>query len=615
MVARVESHSWARAYSVQDIASVLDEDHQGADELKMGHIAKCGFHTSVPGARAILPLADPLDHNAAMKRPDHAKWTEAVNKQFKSLRENETWKYVPAPTLQSGKKVIGCKWVFKIKYAADGAVDKYKARLVAKGFAQEHGRDYWDTFAPVLHYKTLRVLLAIVASLDYELKQMDVPTAFLNAKIDEDVYMRPPQGLEGVPAGHVCKLLKTLYGVKQAPRMWNIELSNFVINLGYMRCESDPCIYVKRSSTGRMIIVPVFVDDIFPACHKEDLAEMYRDMDKLMVRYKIETLDDANVVLGMRITRNRAQRTLKLDQEQYILRMIDTFKMNNCTTVMSPSLRKDSELVTSATDNEYLGTQGEEVDPNTVDERSVIGSIENYGTLVGGLQYAALSTRPDIAHAASFLSQNLAKPATVHWVAAKRVLQYLKGTSSRGLTYGGGTEDVHLGPAYCEAEWKPKSVKPVLGPAYCDASWGSKVDGRSTSGYIVKINDGPVSWSSKKQPTQALSTAEAEYMAVGAVTQEVIWMRNLLDEMGFPQKNATVVHCDNEPAIRIASDDVHHARTKHINIRHHFVRDHISDGVVALKWVRSALQQADILTKALGPKQFAKNARDLLGDQ
>jgi hypothetical protein len=536
-------------------------------------------------------LEDPKNYGEAMASPEAPKWMGAMDKESKSLAEHDTW--VPC-MLPVGKKAIGCRWVFKRKIDANGNVKVYKARLVAQGFTQIAAVDYTDTYAPVMHYKTLRLVLAIVAQKDYEFKQMDVPTAFLNATCKEELYMRLPPGMEkNHPPGTVCRLLRTLYGIKQAPREWNLELNSAIKALGYTRLTSDTCVYVKDSKTGNKIILPIFVDDMFPACHKDDLAEMIEDMGKLMVKYGIPTIDDADVVLGMRVTRDRMNRIIHLDQTVYTERLLAEYNMTECTIADTPAPTRSSNTKSAATMQQHIAYDTD------MGYRTKDGQYPHYGNLVGSLMYASLSTRPDIAHATSMLSRALKDPKMEDWVAAKRVLRYLRGTTSLGLTFGydGLTDDIVLGSNFCDADWA-----------------GDLGDRRSMSGYVMKVAGAPIAWCSKKQPCVSRSSAESEYMAAGAAVCEIIWLRTLLRELGFEQKAATVLLCDNQPAIAIASNDVHHNRTKHIDIQHHFIREVIDRGQVTMKWVSSKDNEADILTKPLSGRIFLNIRTLLLGE-
>ena len=531
-------------------------------------------------AATMKPLRDPLTWNECMQREDAAEWKDSAQREFDSLQKHGVWKVIPgAPP---GRPVIGCKMVFKIKLDANGDILKYKCRVVAKGFAQREGIDYNETFAPVLHYKTLRLLLSLVASLDYEMLQGDVPTAFLNAVCEEEVYMHLPDALKHeYPPGSVCRLLKTLYGIKQAPRAWNQDLNTAILALGYNRCIKDSCVYTKMSRSGKMMILPIFVDDVFPMCAKEDLPEMQIHINELMRKYEIPSFDNAEMVLGMRITRDRSKRTLILDQELYISQLLIEYGMDNCKFSKTPA-----SLTRGKKEESQRAAIFQERDDPTIDEPESINGYPKYGSLVGALMYAAISTRPDIAHSVSFRARHLLHPTHFDWIAAKRILHYLAGTAALGIKYGG---DMNCTTA-------------VLNGAFCDANWGGEAgtDRKSTSGYAIKMNGGVISWGSKKQGCVAQSSAEAEYYAAATCTTEVLWARQLLGELGFPQTTPTIIRCDNQPCVNMTDNDVHHDRTKHIDIKHHFIRDHVQKGDVKLLYIPTERQQADVFTKALG---------------
>jgi hypothetical protein len=528
--------------------------------------------------------SDPLSYKEAMQRSDQPMWQQSVDKELASLKSHGTYEFVQ----QTGRmNVIGCRWVFKRKFKSDGSVERYKARLVAKGYRQREGIDYAETYAPVLHYKSLRVLLSIIASLDYEMKQMDVPTAFLNADLTEDVYMEVPEGLvDAPPKGTVCHLLKSLYGIKQAPRAWNLEINGFLMSIGYSRMVSDTCMYVKRSRTGRMIIVPLFVDDIFPACHKLDLAEMLADMKLVMTKYDIPVLDEADMVLGMRIRRDRANRTVHLDQQLYIEKICGSHGLLDGKIALTPEAQNvEQKALKLDLEREEAMRAGKSVKPEEC------ADVQLYGQMVGQLLYCALSSRPDIAHACSVLARTLGRLLARHAQQARRCFRYLSHTRTVALKFGGG----------------PVSDSVILGTSYSDSDWGGDpLDRKSTTGYIVKINNDTCVWQSKKQATVALSTAEAEYMAMSAATTEIVWVRSLLKELGFEQTTPSLLLCDNKPATNIAMNDAHHGRTKHIDLRHHFLRQHILDGDLKVAWIATEYQQADILTKALSVEIFSR---------
>jgi hypothetical protein len=507
---------------------------------------------------------DPITVDEAFSGPEADAWRQAVKEELGSLNENSTWE--PA-TLPAGFKVVGCKWVFKRKRDENGNVVRYKARLVCKGYTQRQGWDYNETFAPVLHHKTLRILLALVAKEDYELKHMDVKTAFLNATMKEEVYIQLPPGCPD--AGTICRLKKTLYGLKQAPREWNEDFNNTITSMGYNRCISDPCVYIKTTKTGKSIIMGLFVDDIVPAFHKLDESEYEADKKILMNHYTISDLGDMKLILGMRVTRNRQKRVLTLDHEAKIEQLLRQYQMEQCLPVNTPE--EPGTEVSSALehDNEIVNVP--------------------YRELVGALNYLAVSTRPDICHAVSVLCRYFSCPTQELWTAAKRVLRYLRGSAKLGLTFDGGISGIGL----------------EMTPCYSDSNWANdKYDRKSTSGWLIKFAGCTVNWSSKRQSTVALSTAEAEYMAMSEAVQEIMWTRQMLSELKLVPKAPTVLYCDNQAAIANAVNGKFHGRMKHVDIKLHFVRQAVQNSMVKMEWIPTMEQEADIFTKGLGGPQF-----------
>ena len=509
---------------------------------------------------------EPTDVDEAFSGPEADAWRQAVSEELSSLKENNTWEYASIP---AGFKIVGCKWVFKRKRDEEGNVVRYKARLVCKGFTQRQGWDYNETFAPVLHYKTLRILLALVAKEDYELKHMDVKTAFLNATMKEEVYIQLPPGCPD--AGAICRLKKTLYGLKQAPREWNEEFNTTITSIGYKRCISDPCVYIKISKTGKSIIIGLFVDDIASSFHKTDESEYEADKKQLMNHYTISDLGDMKHLLGMRVSRNRQKHLLTIDHEAKIEQLLKQYHMDKCLPVSTPEAPGAELSGTVSHDNEATNVP--------------------YRELVGALNYLAVSTRPDISHAVSILCRYFSCPNQELWTAAKRVLRYLRGSAKLGLTFNGSMPGIGL----------------ELTPCYSDSNWANdKYDRKSTSGWVIKFAGCTVNWSSKKQSTVALSTAEAEYMAMSDAVQEIMWTRHMLSELKLEMKQPTILYCDNQAAISNAVDGKFHGRMKHIDIKLHFVREAVKNSVVNIKWISTMEQEADIFTKGLGGSQFNK---------
>jgi hypothetical protein len=538
-------------------------------------------------------------------------WMRPVHDELESLVKHGTM--VPSE-LPIGRKAIDTRLLLGEKMDSAGEVARRKSRVVVRGFAQREGVDYNATFAPVLAYSSIRLHFAIVCMLDYELDAMDVKTAFLNAVLEEEVYITMPRGIQWdgkkfVVTGdftpkknpQVFRLIKSLYGIKQAPHDWNEEINRSILSLGYTRCASDSCMYVKRSRTGKSILLPLFVDDMFPAYHRDDRTEWEADKKALMAKYDMKDLGEAKLILGMRITRDRAARTLKADQEAYINRLLESCDMQDCIAVESP---EDNGVKHSAigrpdsSSSSKVDSAHEEAEARNIDVGSLLKL--RYGSVVGSLLYAALSTRPDISHAVSTLAQFVSAPLPQHWEAAMRVLRYLKGTSDLGLIYRG----------------RPSANRgaPILGPCYSDSNWGGDPDDRkSRTGVVCKINGCAVSWKSQKQTVVALSSAEAEYMAAGEAVKEILWLRQLLMELGFAESTSTSLLVDNEAAISIANKDVFHNRTKHIDMRHHFIRAHVQSNAVAIEWVSTHEQEADLFTKALGKHPFLHLRERIMG--
>lgn len=546
---------------------------------------------------ATVQVADPLHYKDSLTHPNREGWKKAYAVELGAMVKMGVWEYCLLPR---GCFAIGCRWVSRTKYDEKGNISRLKARIVVKGYNQREGIDFDQTFAPVLKYTTLRVLLSIIATLDYEFLQFDVPTAFLNADLQEEVYMDVPEGVEGrdqLPPGTVCRLKKALYGLKQSPREWNKDLDRTILSLGWTRCITDSCLYVKVSATKKSMFLPVFVDDGFPACHATDMDEMMIDIKSIMTKYHIENIGKASLVLGMRVTRNRANRTLTLDHQLSIVRLGETHQMSaGAKALLTPMIGTAIGDLIGVTTPSSAPVDETESD---AEASSASSDFPHYRSLVGALNYIAASVRPDISFCVSTLSSSLINPQASHWRAARRCLQYLLGTAEIGLSYGRNctvdmTNDVTLGPSYCDASWA-----------------GDARHRRSQLAYVMQVNGGTVSWASQKQATVARSSCESEYVAMSNATCEILWLRSLLKEMGYEQLDATTLYCDNQPAIDLANDTGINNRTKHIDIAHHFMRQHIEERRLFVAHMPTDRQLADMLTKSLGAHKHVYN-RDLI---
>jgi hypothetical protein len=528
------------------------------------------FHSALIGALiAVAQVADisidPLNYKQAIKRPDGHKWQQAVEKELDSMEKNKVWKLVDLPANAS---VIKCRWVFKTKLDESNKPVRFKARLVAKGFSQTHGINYDETYAPVAKYKSLKLLMALVNQLDLEFKQIDFETAFLNAPLDYKIYMELPEGMPMHSKGKVLLLLKAIYGLKRSPRLWNQELHNLLIELGYLPITADKCIYTKRIND-RVIILSLYVDDTAIAYSKQDEAIWERDKSLISKRFPISDLGNCEWLLGMEIQRDRTNHKLILSQRAYVERVLKQFNMLECKTTNTPMAHQgklDAEPI-DGTPVKPLDSHGKKL----------------YQSIVGSLLYAACLTRMDLCYATSRLARFCSNPAEHHLQAARHTLRYLSGTRDLGLTF-------NYSPA------RKLKLDPIV---YPDASWISEIDsGKSYSGVMTMLNGNPIHWWSKAQSLVALSSTEAEYVALGEASKDAVWLREWINGVlgvYIPIK----LRCDNQAAIKIVQNETDSARTRHYTARHHFVRDLIKHNQLSVDWTSTDTQAADLLTKSL----------------
>ena len=392
-------------------------------------------------------IPEPGTYEEAVSSPQAELWIAAMDEELASLMKHGTWDVVDTP---AGVKVLGVKWVFKIKRDDKGNIERFKARLVAKGYEQVAGRDFDQVFAPVSKFSTLRVLLAVVAARDLELHQLDIKTAFLQGDLEEEVYIQQPPGYP-LGAGKVCLLSKALYGLRQAPRAWHKKLDSALVQMGYKASTGDPSLYFDGET-----YLLIYVDDILIA--SASMAAVSRLKEQLAAAFEVKDLGEAHTYLGISITRDRKMRTLTMNQERMILGLLEEFGLKDCKGRNVPLT---AGLVMCKGDGTLL--------PEREKGR--------YMRLVGCMNFLNTCTRVDIAYAMSSLSRYMSCPTTVHWAAAIGVLKYLAGTSQVGLGFGG---------------------KELKYEAYCDANYAADPDTRkSTTGFVFMLGGGAVSWCSK----------------------------------------------------------------------------------------------------------------------
>ncbi|KAH9741041.1 retrovirus-related pol polyprotein from transposon RE2 [Citrus sinensis] len=535
----IQVHQPVQTSSVQNIHSMTTRSKAGVFKPK-----------------TYLTVAQELEPSSVKAALADSKWQQAMHEEFDALQKNQTWVLIPPET---AGKIVGNKWVFRIKYNPDGSISKYKARLVAKGFHQTQGVDFFETFSPVVKPCTIRIILSLVVMNHWTIRQLDVNNAFLNGILIEDVFMHQPEGFvhPQFPA-HICKLTKALYGLKQAPRAWYDRLKASLIQWGFVTSKSDTSLFVHHVA-GEIIVALIYVDDILITGSNSLLVE--KVIHQLGAEFALKDLGEFNYFLGLDVTPNVDG--LHLSQTKYIGDLLKKAQMVNCKGCSTP-MSSTEKLVK--------------------DKGEVFENPSLYRSLVGSLQYVTL-TRPEIAFTVNKLSQYLSNPSVLHWQACKRVLRYLQYTADHGLQfYSSGSLSL---------------------TAFSDADWGSDLDDRkSVGGYCVYLGNNLVLWSSKKQHIVSRSTAESEYRALALTTAEVLWITYLFKELKVSLLRSPVLYCDNKSAEALASNPKYHSKTKHIELDLHFIREHVSRKELQINHVPSCDQVADILTKPLAFDQF-----------
>ncbi|KAM1270153.1 hypothetical protein ACFX2G_002244 [Malus domestica] len=495
---------------------------------------------------------EPTSYDQARHDPH---WVAAMNNELRALEENQTWSMVPLP---ADHRAIGCKWVFKIKYHSDGTIERYKARLVAKGFTQREGIDYKETFAPVAKLITVRCLLTVAAVRHWPLHQMDVQNAFLHGELHEEVYMLPPPSYRRQGERVVCRLKKSLYGLKQASRSWFQKFSSAIHDIGFIQSRADYSLFTKVYGSS-ITIVLLYVDDMVITGNNDGAIN---DLKQILSRcFRIKDLGPLKYFLGVEVARSKAG--IAISQRKYTLDILEEAGLLGAKPSKVPM---EPDLVLLPTGSDLLK------DPT------------QYRRMVGKLIYLTI-TRPEITYAVNTLSQFMQEPRRHHLDAAHRLLRYLKNAPGQGLLFSSQSKLNLIG--YCDADW-----------ARCP------ITRRSVTGYCIFLGNSLISWKSKKQVTVARSSAEAEYRSMAAATCELTWLRYLLKDLQIIHPNPAKLFCDNQAALHIAVNPVFHERTKHIELDCHTIRERIQRGEIKTTYIHTGEQVADMFTKPLRSPAF-----------
>ncbi|UYV60584.1 hypothetical protein LAZ67_1001594 [Cordylochernes scorpioides] len=505
-------------------------------------------------------IQTPTNYSEVLQLPkiQREKWLQAMNEELNSLEKNNVWELTPLP---KDKKIIGCKWTYKQKLNSKGEIERYKARLVAKGFNQKFGRDYEETFAPIVKHSTIRAFLAASVYKGMQVIHLDVKTAFLHGDLDKELYMELPEGLHTKQTNEVCKLKKEIYGLKQAGRSWNTKIASTLIKNNFKQSIVDPCLFTKNEENHSIYLI-LYVDDMLLATDSEIIIQ--NTVKTLEKEFEIKNLGDPTQFIGIEISRNR-EGELLLSQKNKIQELVERYNLQEAKPTFTPM------------ESGYPGISDEKLLPNNV----------QYQQLIGSLLYLSVVSRPDIAAPVCILSSRNQNPRNCDWNAAKRIVRYLKTTK--------------------ELELRISNQKPPTLKAYSDATWASdNTDRKSLSGNLFLLGSNPISWMTGKQGCVSLSSTEAELISAAEASQELLWLLDLLKDLELEQKAPIYFHQDNQSCLKICSSEKVSSRTKHIATKIHHLKDLQKKTVIKMTYCPTGDMKADILTKPLPRPTFEK---------
>lgn len=521
--------------------------------LQQGLVAKYHRHCS-----------DPRTVAEARRGPDAALWENAMDEEYRALMDNGTWDLVELP---ANRKAIGCKWLFKTKEDEKGNLVRHKARLVAQGFNQKFGEDFDEVFAPVAKQVTFRTLLTVASLHRMIVKHVDVKTAYLNAELKDTIFMRQPDGYAKGGESTVCRLRKSLYGLKQSARVWNQRINDVFKSMGFTPSMADPCLYVSKKGNIFNYII-IYVDDVLIATHtEEEFQQIFGVLEKM---FKMTNLGEVKHFLGIEVKQHKGNYTLC--QQKYIEKLAKRFGLEDAKPSKIPL------------DPAHLQQKEEEND--------LLPNNSQYLSIIGGLLYVSVHSRPDVSASVSILAQKSSCPTQRDWQEAKRVLRYLHGTRLHRLHLGSNRTGLEM---------------------FTDADWaGSHRDRKSNSGFLIRYGGGVICWGSRRQSCVSLSTTEAEFIALSEGCQELTWVKKLLKDFGEDITVPTPIFEDNQSAIKLVEGDKIERRSKHIDTKYFYVRDLHEKKQITLEYCCTEEMLADILTKPLQSNRI-KSLREMIG--
>lgn len=558
---RVERHvrflTERKDKSANNLSSQIDQTSQAPNqnsptESEHNNVRRSERIRAKQANSAEIPdmIYEPKTYKQAISCPDKDKWIAAMDSELDSIARNNTWTEVDLPR---DRTAIGSRWVFKVKNGENPEDIKYKARLVAQGFTQKFGVDYDEVFAPVTRSSTFRALLAISSVQNLVVQQYDVKSAFLNGTLNEEIYMKPPPGSS--LTDKVLKLNKSLYGLKQAARVWNQTLHKTMTDEGFVQSKHDECLYSFKSDKNVCYAI-VHVDDMIFASNSLSLIDT--KIKCIQKSFELKCLGNVKNYLGIEVTRDQ-NGIFAISQSNYILKIASEFQLEDSKGSKYPLCPGYHSL----TDTNVLDT-------NT-----------DYRKLIGMLLYVSTNTRPDISASVCILAQRVSKPRKLDYTEALRIVKYLKSTKDEKLYM-----------------FDSQNSTPLT--AYADSDWAEDRETRkSVSGVLCKVFGASISWSSRKQDIVSTSTTEAEFYALSEAVKEIQWLKNILNDFNIDVSLPITINSDNQSTIKMIENSKFSSRTKHIDVRLHFVRECVSTKKILLKYCASEDNIADLLTKPL----------------
>ncbi|KAF7574052.1 hypothetical protein PtrM4_056750 [Pyrenophora tritici-repentis] len=545
---------WAAAFMAGTESGHIGQ-HEGKpiDKAQVKRLLSKGIK---PYRNQLPPL--PTAYSKLEDHPLYDMFKEAEKTHLRSHQQMKSWTEVQAsPVKRAGHQILDCMWVYTYKLDKHHRLIKCKARLVVRG-DQQRNITSQDTYAATLAGRSFRMLMAIAAKYDLELKQYDVTNAFVHATIDREIYMRMPKGYQ--KPGTLLKVQKALYGLRISPLLWQKEFTATLASIGFQQIPQEPCCMIKDG-----VIIFFYVDDIIVAYHSKQESEAMKAINQIQEKYACTGGDNLQWFLGVEVIRDRKQKTIQLSQAAYadkISQLASRQDIRHDTPMSGMELRPRSDLA----------------EPS---------EINRYQRKIGSLLFAAVTTRPDIAFATSRLARFLVNPSTEHQDAADRVLLYLKKTESLALELGRGD-----------------GLEVASDASFAD----NTLDRKSSQGYAIKLFGGLIAWRASKQDTVTTSTTEAELLALSQVAKEAIFTSRLLKELQVNLSNPIItIKCDNTQTIRLVNEDVAKLQTKlrHVDIHNHWLRQEVTRKTIKVEYVPSDNMIADGFTKSLPANKWA----------